>query len=157
MTPGAARTECPEPVLTGSGQAGIDDRTGTGENGAQVLIEALDFKSPIFRAAREVGHPRSSHASSLSHSQGTQIRLRALRLDHPPPSNQSKRKPGPRAHPKCAPLGYDRSTRFIYSLVAVRRKGTRSAYKFEILPNRPHAMAVHCLGRINSLLSLDKS
>jgi hypothetical protein len=67
MTPRAARTECPEPVLTGSGQAGIDDRTGTVENGGQVLIEAIDFKSPIFRAARKTGHPRSSHASSLSH------------------------------------------------------------------------------------------
>src|SRR5713226_6646398 len=50
-----------------SGQAGIDDRTGTGENGGQVLIEAIDSKSPTFRAARKMGHPRSSHASSLSH------------------------------------------------------------------------------------------
>jgi hypothetical protein len=30
-----------------------------------VLIEAIDFKSPTFRAARKMGHPRSSHASSL--------------------------------------------------------------------------------------------
>jgi hypothetical protein len=52
---------------TGPGQAGIYDRTGTGENGGQVLIEAIGFKSPTFRAARKMGHPRSSHASSLSH------------------------------------------------------------------------------------------
>jgi hypothetical protein len=60
--------------------------------------------------------------------------------------------------PKCAaPRDYELSTRLIYCLVAARRNETRTVYKFEILPNRPHAMAVRCLGRTISVLSLDRN
>ena len=50
-----------------------------------------------------------------------------------------------------------RQTRVIYCLVALHGTGARNSYKFEILSNRPGAMVVSCLGRIDPVPSFDKS
>src|SRR2546429_8686640 len=50
-----------------------------------------------------------------------------------------------------------RQTRVIYCLVAWHGTASRNSYKFEILSNRPRAMVVSCLGRIDSVPSFDKS
>jgi hypothetical protein len=49
------------------------------------------------------------------------------------------------------------STRSVYCLVAYRGKNTEKLCQLGILLDRSHAMPVRCLGRISSVLSLDKS
>src|SRR5260370_38521147 len=56
-----------------------------------------------------------------------------------------------------ARIGEDgHSTRSVYCLVAYRWKITEKRYRLGILLDRSQAMPVRCLGRISSVLSLDK-
>jgi len=58
---------------------------------------------------------------------------------------------------KCASKGHAHDSRFVNYLVAHCGKRIRGTCKFGILPNRPHAMSVRCLGRTISVLSLDRN